>query len=171
MLSGSGHQWGKVKLPCLRCVLFPRKGQERREKKAEEGRGFPTELLGPGLQRAKDLQELLVMGGQVALENNVGYHGCGVAYGMVSGAPCTPPHDPCCLLRSAIFNRGCVWIGFLFFGQGWWWWYTGWRSYGNIWRDPEWNRDNASGSKNPKLKLTLRASTIFLPYPGNSQIP
>lgn len=78
-------------------------GRSRKgEKKAEEGEGIPTEILGPGLQRAKDLQELLVMGGQVALENNVGYHGWGVAYGMVSRAPCTPPHDPCCLLRSAI---------------------------------------------------------------------
>ena len=36
---------------------FPSKGQERREKKAEEGRGFPAEILGPGLQKAKDLQE------------------------------------------------------------------------------------------------------------------
>lgn len=116
---------------------FPQEGAGKERKESRGGEGicyrdtwaWTAEGKGPAVLQGKGL---LVMGGQVALENNVGYHGWGVAYGMVSRAPCTPLHDPCCLLRSAIFDRGFVWIGFLFFGQGWWWWYTGWRSYGNI---------------------------------------
>lgn len=116
-----GHDTNEEKSNCPAWDVYfsPARGRKREKRKQRRGGDSLQRYLGLDCRRQRTCRKPLVTGDQVALENNVGYQRCDVAYGMVYSAPRTPPHDPCCWLRSAIFNRGlCGLVFFSLAGDG-----------------------------------------------------
>lgn len=126
MLAGSGHQWGKVKLPCLRCVLFPRKGVGKEREESGGGKGI----------RCRDSWAWAVEGKRPGgspchWETNWSsrtWLGTEMQPCLQNAVECNSSPSLPQFIKVCSFNRFFVWIGFLSFGRGWWWWCRGWSS-------------------------------------------